>query len=142
MGSGVLRGDELFQSTHPRGVRHGGVDLSPQSIMISIHAPARGATPMGLSFGVTIHHFNPRTREGCDEQLCIWHWRCFYFNPRTREGCDFCFITSFFEWRNFNPRTREGCDFKTRYLCFAISVFQSTHPRGVRLYNATRKNRR
>jgi len=33
---------------------------------VSIHAPARGATVMGLTEIYTVISFNPRTREGCD----------------------------------------------------------------------------
>jgi len=33
----------------------------------------------------------------------------------------------------FNPRTREGCDLSHPSHSFAFSLFQSTHPRGVRL---------
>ena len=38
----------------------------PPRILISIHAPVKGAT-IGSSWSrMTIVHFNPRTREGCD----------------------------------------------------------------------------
>ena len=37
-------------------------------IVISIHAPARGATYHKNFRGETIVNFNPRTREGCDLQ--------------------------------------------------------------------------
>ncbi len=57
---------EAFQSTHPRGVRHG------KSLTVS---------------GTTLC-FNPRTRVGCD----AWRIRTastkLCFNPRTRVGCD------------------------------------------------------
>ena len=56
---------------------------------ISIHAPARGATHPRISLVVLNPHFNPRTREGCDDTV----------------------------------------DVKVDY----DGVFQSTHPRGVRL---------
>ena len=85
--------------------------LCPRAVLISIHAPARGAT---LSK-------NLQSRQGC------------YFNPRTREGCD---VTSAGEYaRNvdFNPRTREGCDAACSLRRSVDVAFQSTHPRGVRL---------
>jgi len=34
----------------------------------------------------------------------------------------------------FNPRTREGCDFILPWSFRISTAFQSTHPRGVRLY--------
>ena len=79
---------------------------------ISIHAPARGATAPASVDVIGLADFNPRTREGCDMRSIV---RCVHradFNPRTREGCDAC-----------RPPM-----FKTR------SKFQSTHPRGVRRY--------
>ena len=36
---------------------------------------------------------------------------------------------------NFNPRTHVGCDFIRQPISPTALVFQSTHPRGVRLYN-------
>ena len=97
-----------FQSTHPRGVRHGRRLLegatacfNPRTregcdswgyyyavrIDVSIHAPARGATRPSL-ISVSSFCFNPRTREGCDG-FCFRYRRAFVsFNPRTREGCD------------------------------------------------------
>ena len=35
----------LFQSTHPRGVRHKAFFITEQGLLVSIHAPAWGATP-------------------------------------------------------------------------------------------------
>ena len=35
--------------------------------------------------------------------------------------------------KNFNPRTREGCDYYKNFLNTTLILFQSTHPRGVRL---------
>ena len=77
--------------------------------------------------------FNPRTREGCDEDFIRDAYHPFNFNPRTREGCDaevagkpnaprtisihapvkgatFRFHRAGLPFRYFNPRTREGCD--------------------------------
>ena len=36
-------------------------------------------------------------------------------------------------WQDFNPRTHVGCDPTSAPLSRSSSVFQSTHPRGVRL---------
>ena len=77
------------------------------------------------------------------------------FNPRTHEGCDCRRYVGTTYWSCFNPRTHEGCDDKgvlyvvackvsihaptrgatTKYYRQAtILMFQSTHPRGVRLF--------
>ncbi len=78
----------LFQSTHPHGVRQQMTPEQRARQVVSIHAPARGATAKRLSL--------PR-------------WR-----------------------RSFNPRTRTGCDYVGDDGRHYITVFQSTHPHGVR----------
>ena len=100
-----------FQSTHPRRVRRGHERCVRPLPRVSIHAPAKGATPSRGPWRGSRACFNPRTREGCD---CRWSPRrsaTSGFNPRTREGCD---RRPYRERRGrarcFNPRTREGCD--------------------------------
>ena len=44
----------------------GRVDLIYDVIYISIHAPAKGATRVSKCPLLCIFYFNPRTREGCD----------------------------------------------------------------------------
>ena len=56
---------EIFQSTHSRGVRP----------LVN--------TPMASPF-----YFNPRTHEECDSTLQLMSHRWCYFNPRTHEECD------------------------------------------------------
>ena len=84
-----------FQSTHPRRVRlwsgrprrQIGNDFNPRTRegcdaqgfdengkeIISIHAPAKGATVVTVTNSNLGEHFNPRTREGCD--CCLGHLR-------------------------------------------------------------------
>ena len=102
--------DEMFQSTHPRGVRR------EQPVM----------RQRELSF-------NPRTRVGCDpsniltnvakERVSIhapaWGATIKKSLPKTA-------------YVGFNPRTRVGCDHSWVPLILTSSAFQSTHPRGVR----------
>ena len=120
----------MFQSTHPRGVRH--------------RQPRRGSRRVC---------FNPRTHEGCDTLSSLTRVASCCFNPRTHEGCDCCALNVFLRILSFNPRTHEGCDHGWRavyqYVVVSIhaptrgatecasmfqsdSLFQSTHPRGVR----------
>jgi len=62
---GWRNSNALFQSTHPRGVRPAMLIKIMTVSLISIHAPARGATGH-LADGRQIQtDFNPRTREGC-----------------------------------------------------------------------------
>ena len=130
----VTDGDAVFQSTHPHGVRlgevwfcwlgrHGGFNPRTHTgcdsrsytqhvfIMVSIHAPTRGATLHGPVLrrgirvsihaptrGATIRYkqasyiktsFNPRTHTGCDiSKHPRWFWKASSFNPRTHTGCD------------------------------------------------------
>ena len=58
-------------------------------MIISIHAPAKGATLVASSSVAIKFDFNPRTREGCDFIQFLKGSDNTYFNPRTREGCDF-----------------------------------------------------
>ena len=102
--------NEIFQSTHPRGVRPGASITLHDSGKISIHAPTWGAT-MILSFA-----------------------SCYLtdFNPRTHVGCDLSMLGELLSENDFNPRTHVGCDLSTAWKFFRESLFQSTHPRGVR----------
>ena len=143
----------LFQSTHPRGVRRdAAVDLLLEHL-VSIHAPARGATPRKAGLPRRPECFNPRTREGCDpvkrplsgartvsihapargatQEWAVRLSRHQRFNPRTREGCDVFEPKIRRELKCFNPRTREGCD-AIPLASVPAFLFQSTHPRGVR----------
>ena len=43
--------------------------------------------------------------------------------------------------QNFNPRTREGCDREMILGGRVVFLFQSTHPRGVRLTGLAAGNR-
>jgi len=110
LGTEVMAPLTKFQSTHPHGVRRAQLVELGALFLVSIHAPAWGATCPGsascFDFAVSIHapawgatvgwrvmacsgrSFNPRTRMGCDllSGMCL-SWRS-CFNPRTRMGCD------------------------------------------------------
>ena len=58
-----------------------------QSI-ISIHAPAKGATVDVVQIFESMFNFNPRSREGSDCPNAVYHVLYAYFNPRSREGSD------------------------------------------------------
>ena len=104
--------DEYLINFNPRS-REGsdfcGYFSSIQDEVISIHAPARGATQMVYNrirnqiFQSTLPrgerrcnhkrtnvrgHFNPRSREGSDVQSAERQRRACNFNPRSREGSD------------------------------------------------------
>ena len=108
-------------------------------LLVSIHAPAWGATYSSVARITSFGSFNPRTRMGCDLGTL-------------QSGLHFC---------SFNPRTRMGCDNIEALMQFIESVsihapawgataglqitatllrFQSTHPHGVRPYQVVGKH--
>ena len=120
-----------FQSTHPQGVRHRALIPLEVLQLVSIHAPARGATLPGLpgirTKAVSIHapargatfpvlrYFLSGLFQSTHPQgvrPITWLLRCMH-------SC-------------FNPRTRKGCDFTSPPSSIQPPVFQSTHPQGVR----------
>ena len=103
---------EQFQFTHPGGVRQGVSGRLYGDIVVSIHAPGRGATLHCKS--------SPKKRKG--------------FNSRTREGCDTFNGKITAVVAGFNSRTREGCDGKPYSIRSVGDLFQFTHPGGVRLH--------
>ena len=61
-----------FQSTHPRGVRRVEPDQPVPQSLVSIHAPAWGATPRNEAAFPAAPCFNPRTRVGYDIAANFW----------------------------------------------------------------------
>ena len=110
---------------------------------ISIHAPARGATTTACASLCTAEHFNPRAREGRDDQCRDSGVELFYFNPRAREGRDpredpksrQIVISIHAPARGATPASTGSC---------ATPRFQSTRPRGARLFpfSRSRQSRR
>ena len=113
----------LFQSTHPRRVRQSVFQGPLLNVLISIHAPAKGATKQLADFRQDRRNFNPRTREGCDPWADLTSTSTAYFNPRTREGCDLVGVLYPYHYPDFNPRTREGCDPSLTMVASMIPYF-------------------
>ena len=110
----------VFQSTHPSGVRLRGFLGLLLVADISIHAPQWGATFVPLSIRCITAHFNPRTPVGCDVQVMLRMDLVIGISihaPQwgaTGHGCP-----NRRDIRDFNPRTPVGCDF----CCVAWWVF-------------------
>ena len=125
--------EDMFQSTHPRGVRPTTRSAMTGDISFQSTHP-RGVRPETGLIGYPVFGFNPRTREGCDFVSTMQRTKQTgdRFNPRTREGCDWLRSVRGLRTKSFNPRTREGCDSIGQSDWLPDWVFQSTHPRGVR----------
>ena len=94
--------------------------------MISIHAPAKGATLLKCSSRSDGRDFNPRSREGSDHDKGRCEGNGDDFNPRSREGSDPATPPSWKIQRDFNPRSREGSD-STAPGCFFMGRMISIH---------------
>ena len=103
-------------------------------LMISIHAPAKGATLMPLFTKRGRLNFNPRSREGSDQAGVTKKFYDYLFQStlprreRQARGCSAPLRQGY-----FNPRSREGSDGEYYVYSDSASVFQSTLPRRERL---------
>ena len=128
-----MRKFALFQSTRPRGARPLTYARAALLRIVSIHAPARGATDTTFCPRRQTRCFNPRAREGRDSYRYEETLNSLCFNPRAREGRDRPTIRVIFPSSGFNPRAREGRDGISFGKTCSNRVFQSTRPRGARL---------
>ena len=147
-------GRSVFQFTHPGGVRRscfapvphlgkfqfthpGGVRLTTSAIQfgfsVSIHAPGRGATSSSSSFCLTAKSFNSRTREGCDRMDAELNKQILVSIHAPGRGATLWLRLHSCCLLCFNSRTREGCDRTQASTLTASTMFQFTHPGGVRL---------
>ena len=133
------------------------IQLIPMNaLIVSIHAPTRGATISIPSFILGFDSsFNPRTHTGCDATFVGYALIRFRFQSTHPHGVRqfrqrIFKLTETFQsthphgvrrrialcWsitqRSFNPRTHTGCDFDKDDLSHLHALFQSTHPHGVR----------
>ena len=123
-----------FQSTHPRGVRHASLERVPHEALVSIHAPAWGATGAWIKGHARMSCFNPRTRVGCDVKNLLKFSQKALFQSTHPRGVRLQRHHHPTKGNTgFNPRTRVGCDVRSLAIRNIERQFQSTHPRGVRL---------
>ena len=99
--------------------------------LISIHAPARGATSMaamGTTLGNGFQSTLPRG-ERLVKPCCLKY--PFNFNPRSREGSDKRHSRNMFETIDFNPRSREGSDLhRFRHVLVVVGISIHAPARG------------
>ena len=120
--------------------------------MISIHAPARGATISSTRLQLMVTDFNPRSREGSDDFPATWENQDMDFNPRSREGSDGDNMVYTYSYNisihapargatdvlryhlvnvtDFNPRSREGSDQKIPILRWLLQISIHAPARG------------
>ena len=127
----------LFQSTHPRGVRPlPGLAVHGAGV-VSIHAPAWGATLLRTALTAPMAGFqstHPRGVRHAAPRVRLLSMMFQSTHPRgVRQRRATCCPPS---WTSFNPRTRVGCDLAPGLQQNTQHRFQSTHPRGVRLLPA------
>ena len=89
---------------------------------ISIHAPAKGATPFSFAQSFNSSYFNPRSREGSDGGAQGFYLAPQNFNPRSREGSDFLQCANCLCNVDFNPRSREGSDLYGQGKTMALTI--------------------
>ena len=166
-----------FQSTHPRGVRHSSpksqetqqgfnprtrvgcdrilIKCQYREVVVSIHAPAWGATYVIVS-GCSVTKFQSTHPRGVRQfPYAIFNEPLRFQSTHPRgvrreeSGPEWAGFTWFqsthprgvrrsrkrlgSDTGGFNPRTRVGCDIAEIEARRAQYMFQSTHPRGVRL---------
>ena len=146
-------GKRRFQSTRPRGARqkkyspsirpacfnpraHAGRDQEQrqleQRLLVSIHAPTRGATPPSAQlladYFVSIH---APTRGATIVILPARNWTCRFQSTRPR-GARLPCVTGLKVQERFNPRAHAGRDWVVVAEGWTEEQFQSTRPRGAR----------
>ena len=125
----------LFQSTHPRGVRQKAQKSLNDLRVVSIHAPAWGATMIRRRRGSMVWFQSTHPRGVRLFALLIASSPCLFqsTHPRGVRHASVSMGASDAMFQSTHPRgvrlTRLHID------CFNIK-FQSTHPRGVRLLQA------
>ena len=108
--------------------------------IISIHAPARGATALPSALQGRLPDFNPRSREGSDwGAWCTWTTAEEFQSTLPRGERLSLLKRSFSSWlfQSTLPRgERRTCKSRT----VSTTRFQSTLPRGERLVTAARQS--
>ena len=79
-------------------------------LVISIHAPAKGATKYRLINQVCIKNFNPRSREGSDCRFRLCNRICTISIHAPAKGATSGLRLKHCIMCDFNPRSREGSD--------------------------------
>ena len=129
----TLRTRSRFQSTRPRGARLSHDFLLFDPLLVSIHAPAGGATQriedVVPAYDVSIHA--PAGGATHFEVVERFLGRVSIHAPAG--GATYAASWSTCHFSGFNPRARGGRDENHLTTGESVDVFQSTRPRGARL---------
>ena len=99
-----------FQSALPRRERHNCDTIKNRALLISIRAPAKGATRWLCTSDADQVISIRAPAKGATIKLYSIVARICNFNPRSREGSDLSGCTNLIILIHFNPRSREGSD--------------------------------
>ena len=106
---------------------------------VSIHAPAWGATDVGQNIGRAIDAFQSTHPRGVRHVPSYEDKPTEYVSIHAPAwGATRAPGALRLPLCGFNPRTRVGCDYEQNFMPSREVVFQSTHPRGVRLMEIPR----
>ena len=144
-----------FQSTLPHGERRGRTDVMIYIALVSIHAPARGATSVFPTTTNGLSSFNPRSRTGSDQATWSLTAEVLGFQSTLPHGERLIALSTIIAIigfqstlphgerprsgfpnpfsKGFNPRSRTGSDVKSGLIKPLQKKFQSTLPHGERL---------
>ena len=107
----------VFQSTHPHGMRPFNVTDNPVLYAVSIHAPTWDAT---LSW----------------HDHSLFHRVSIHAPTWDATSLHIFLVVGI---AGFNPRTHMGCDITASLSLWLITLFQSTHPHGMRHYAVSKQ---
>ena len=123
----------MFQSTHPRGVRHKAMKEIVTDNAVSIHAPARGATFLfahtSVREKVSIH---APARGATFSRTVKFTMREIVSIHAPARGATSC-VPHPLRLSLFQSTHPRGVRLRDKHIMMIIMKFQSTHPRGVRL---------
>ena len=126
----LIRRARSFQSTLPRGERHGWLEDCPSVSVFQSTLPRGERQPTHfLTFGQI--GFNPRSREGSDSLAVTERPSDTRFNPRSREGSDAASRTGIQAFMVSIHAPARGATHRSSSQP-RVRVFQSTLPRGER----------
>ena len=131
LGTGQMLRFSIFQSTHPRRVRQAETEDFKNAIVISIHAPAKGATFILLvficKFIISIHAPAKGATYQLTKQPIPYQFQSTH--PRRVRQALYGYMLAELKFQSTHPRR-----VRQSYQSFTETTgkFQSTHPRRVR----------